>query len=203
MNRPIETQPIGLAPAGAGLPGPEAFVLRHVGVPMLGAILPWRYALRRFHAEGERILALGMAIPAAQRTTPMLVRRLMAMEDSSRCWSVAMVARHLTVVGGLIADIVVDLSQGRVSSHRVDIAAVKPGLDTRASAMDEFRAFLDHFRERVASAGPHRRGPSTHPHPWVGALNAHQWLCLGAIHQGLHRRQASMIIRRLKKGGHQ
>jgi hypothetical protein len=84
---------------GAGIPGPEAFFLRHMGVPLLSAAMPWGYATRRFHA-----------------------------------------------------------------------------------------------------AGPHRRGPGTHSHPWAGPLTAHRWLCLGAIHQALHRRQTGLIVKHLKKG---
>lgn len=184
-----------LAPPGAGLPWLEAFVLRYIALPLMGALIPWDIAARRFQREGQRILAFAEGTDPNLLTTRILVPRLMAMEDSSRYWSVAMAVRHLMMVGEPLAEIIVTLSQDRVCPLRIGIADVKPAVDTPASVVREFRAFLTNFDQHLRVEVGNRDSRHTHVHPWMGPLTPRQWLCLAAVHQRLHRRQIQLILR--------
>lgn len=199
MHKQLHSALPTLEAPGAGLPKLEAFMLRQLAMPMMGAFIPWRYAADRFQAEGRRILKLAEGQEPWRLTTPVLVPRLMAMEDSSRYWSVAMTLQHLILVGTALEDIIVTLGQRRVCSLHIDIAKVKPAPDTPATVVVEFRAFLPQFEARLRNDVIERRSRQTHLHPWVGQLTAQQWLCLAAVHQRLHRKQIQMILSHLQR----
>lgn len=195
MEKSLFTTPPTLAAPGAGLPKAEEFLLRHLAMPMLGALIPWRYAEHSFRAEGRRIVALTDGLDTTTLTTRALVPRLMAMEDSSRYWSAAMTLQHLIVVGDALAEIIITLSQGRPCAITVDIAAVKPDPETQASVTQQFQEFLARFERHLHADIGDRHRPDTHNHPWMGALTAQQWLCLAGVHQRLHRRQVQLILK--------
>ena len=199
MQQRIETiEPI-LAPAGAGLPKAENFLLRHIVVPMGAAAMPWNLALRAFQHEGRKVLALAKDIAPDLLTQRILVPRLIAMEDSSRYWSVVMAMRHLIIVGEEIGSIIVQLSQGQHCTSVLGIATSKPEADTQVAVLDDFRVILERFAQRMSTDVGDRRSAHTHEHPWLGPLTAHQWLCLAGVHQRLHRRQIKMIVKGLGK----
>ncbi len=192
---PAATPP-ALAPAGAGLPKAEELLLRYAAFPLMSALIPWHYARQRFQAEGRRILAACADQNPDTLTMPVLVPRQMAMEDSSRYWSVTMTVRHLLIVGALLEDMIVSLSQQRSYPVFIDIAAVKPETDVPVDILLEFHDFLQRFDQTMTDRIADRRSRTAHRHPWLGPLTAHQYLCLAAIHQRLHRRQIQSILRR-------
>ncbi len=197
MKQHIETIAPILASAGTGLPKAENFLLRYVVVPMLVAITPWNIALRAFQNEGRKVSALARDIAPDLLTQRILVPRLIAMEDSSRYWSVVMAMRHLIIVGEEIESIIIQLSQGQRCTSVLGIATSKPEADTQVAVLDDFCVFLKRFDQRMSTDVGDRRSAHTNKHPWLGPLTAHQWLCLAGVHQRLHRRQIKMIVKGL------
>lgn len=182
--------------AGAGVTGFETFMMSKVGRPML-SLVPWSLGLRLFETEGERILTAAAGRSAHALTTRALVPRQLAMEDSSRFWSAAMVARHLIVVGEKIARIMVTLGRGEMSYEAVNTADVKPDPSTPATAFAEYREFLTTFGRIMRKEIVNRHSQVPHPHPWTGPLTLHQWLNLATLHQRLHRTQLERILHKL------
>jgi hypothetical protein len=179
---------------GAGLPKIESVLFKYMVAPVFAAIIPWRPAIRIFQSEGYKILALTESASHEMLAKRVLIPRLIAMEDSSRFWSVHMTLRHLILVGETIEDIIINSGHGQHSSKILSIVAVKPGLDTPATVLDDFRKFLPRFAQNITLLGDHHHSRVTHVHPWLGSLTMHQWLCLAGIHQRLHRRQIQMIL---------
>jgi uncharacterized damage-inducible protein DinB len=181
---------------GAGISAFETFTMTTLGKRLM-ALLPWSFGVRVFNDEGARMLAAVAGRSAAALTTRVLVPRQLAMEDSSRYWSAAMVARHLIVVGDKVARIMVSLGKGTPSAEPVVIADVKPDPATSASVFGEYRAFLTRFNQVLREDVVDRRSPATHAHPWSGPMTVHQWLQLAAMHQRIHRVQLERILRAL------
>ena len=189
-----------LAPPGAGLPVIQAFLLRHLIFPAYCLTTSWDKALAAFQAEGQKLVALAEAISADQMQQRVLIKAPMGIEDSSRYWSAAMVLEHLIEVGSRIAVGVVELTNGSTVTVKADIADVKPKGGKGREIVEDFRQFLDDYARMVTEEAGDRRSKSRHPHPWFGNLNAHKWVCLGAVHQSLHRKQMELIIAGLKRG---
>jgi hypothetical protein len=143
------------------------------------------------------ILAAVAGRPASLLTAPVLVPRQLFLEDSSRHWSAAMVARHLIVVGEKVGRIIVCLGKGELCDEPVNIAAVKPAPATPASVFDDYREFIARFGRSMREDVVNRRSLLTHPHPWSGQMTAHQWLQLAAMHQRIHRMQLRRILHAL------
>jgi hypothetical protein len=181
---------------GAGISTLETFVMRNLGKPMM-SLLPWSLGLRIFASEGNKILDAVAGRPSLALTTQVLVPRQLAMEDSSRYWSAAMVVRHLIVVGEKVARISVCLGKGEMCNEAVNIAEVKPDPTTTASVFGEYREFLARFDRVMREDVVNRRSLVTHQHPWSGSMTAHQWLHLAAMHQRIHRIQLERILRKL------
>jgi hypothetical protein len=188
-----------LAPPGAGLPMFQAFALRHVIFPAYCLTTSWDKALAAFQAEGQKVLALAESLTEDQLQRRVLVKASMGMEDSSRYWSVAMVMEHLIEVGSRIAVGIVELTNGAKVSVKADIADVKPVGGKGSEIVEDFRQFLDDYARMVAEETGNQRSKSRHPHPWFGELNAHQWMCLGAVHQSIHRKQTEQIVAQLER----
>lgn len=195
IERPSSPEPTpALAPPGAGLPPLQARLLRHVLFPVFCRTTSWDAALKRFQREGDALLAMASALSPAQRSTRVLVRAPMGIEDSSRNWSAAMVLEHLIEVGGRIATGVPQLMQGQPVSVRADIVEVKPRGAHDADIVARYAQFLQHYQRTLAAPAGDRRTRMTLAHPWFGALGPHQWVCLGALHQQIHRRQMARIV---------
>jgi len=157
------------------------------------SLLPWDFGVRMFNTEGIKILKAVRNRSERELTTRVVVPRQLAMEDSSRYWSAAMVAWHLIVVGEKIARM--SLGKGETSTEPVVIADVKPDPATPASALfEEFPAFLARFSAILQNDVEDRRSKVLHPHPWSGPMTVHQWLYLAAMHQRLHRVQLDRIL---------
>ena len=188
-----------LASPGAGLPMVQAFALRQFIFPAYCLTTSWDNALVAFQAEGQKVLALAGPLTEDRLQRRVLVKASMGIEDSSRYWSAAMVMEHLIEVGSRTAVGIVELSNGATVTVKADIADVKPVGGKGSEIIEDFRQFLDDYVWIVAEEVGNRRSKSRYPHPWFGELNAHQWMCLGAVHQSIHRKQMERIVAGLER----
>lgn len=185
-----------LAPPGAGIPLLQRLALRYLVKPLQLRSMTFDEAERLWLAANKKLTKELADIPRFDLTTRVLVPPQRGLEDSSRFWSVAMTARHLTIVGAGIEQLIVALSEGRTDLPVADTASVKPELErNRPDALDEYLAFSADFHTRVRSAVADRNAPATHDHPWFGALNLRQWYWLMSAHTAIHRRQIREICK--------
>jgi hypothetical protein len=189
-----------LAAPGAGLPRIQAFVLRHVIFPAFCRTTSWDKALGLFLHEGERVAASAQSLAPEALRTRVLIRAPMGIEDSSRYWSAAMVLEHLIEVGSRVATGVVELTHRQVVSVKADIAEVKPKGQNNKGIVSAYRVFLEDYQNKLIHNTGNRNAQNTAPHPWFGDLTPQRWVCLGAIHQQIHRRQMDRIIACLRNG---
>lgn len=188
--------PPKLAPPGAGIPLPQRLVLKFVVRPLVIRRTPWEVSLKRFTRLHQKLKQEWAALDDATLTTPALVPPQRGLEDSSRYWSIALTARHLTIVGELMEKVIIELSHGRVFDKKVGTADVKPETDHNSrSSIEEYVKFADGVVERLTRSVGDQESPLVHEHPWFGDLRARDWLWVLAIHTSLHLRQ----IREIKK----
>jgi uncharacterized damage-inducible protein DinB len=181
---------------GAGVSAFQIFLMSRLAKP-LTSLIPWSQGLHLFEREGALILEAVAGLPVSVLTTRVLVPRQLFLEDSSRFWSAAMIARHLIIVGEKIARIIVCLGRGEVCTEPANIAEVKPDPATPASAVDDYRNFLARFGRTMREDVVNRRSLMSHPHPWMGLMVPRQWLQFAAAHQHVHRVQLGRILRAL------
>ncbi|MFH0980166.1 MAG: DinB family protein [Planctomycetota bacterium] len=190
-----------LAPPGAGLPWSQALMGRYFLLPYFCLTHSWDGAQRVFQREGRRVLDLAEPLTGDELATRVLVYGVIGIEDSSRYWSVALALEHLIIVGEIMAEIVVALSHDQAPSARVDIAGVKPpGKLPAAEAIQAYRSLLARYQRRMREEIGERRSRRLLDHPWFGEINVHQWHCLAAMHQRIHRRQIEAIVKCLHRG---
>ena len=190
-----------LASPGAGLPVAQALMLRYLLFPAYCRMTSWQKALAVFQSEGGRVLALVEPLSPEQLQKRVLVKAPMGIEDSSRTWAAEMVLEHLIEVGARVATGIIELTHGEQVTVKTDIADVKPQGGQGTQIIDQYSAFLMDYAHTLTEDIGDRKSKRTHPHPWFGQLNAHQWACLGALHQKSHRRQMERIIARLDDAG--
>jgi hypothetical protein len=191
--------PERLAPPGAGLPRAELAWVR----PMFWLARHWLSDARasaRFRGEAEWMMRQVDALPSAIAAQPVLIERVVGIEDSSRGWSACMVLEHLRIVDRTIIEIIETLSRGDSFGQEIRTADVKPRRGIGRNVLGEFGAVLVDYATRVEPALA-RRTRAKHAHPWFGPLDAHGWHCLAAIHHTLHRRQLAAILRELGRSG--
>jgi hypothetical protein len=189
-----------LAAPGAGLPRLQAFALRHVIFPAFCRTTSWDKALGLFLHEGETVAAAAQSLSPNALQTRVLIRAPMGIEDSSRYWSVAMILEYLIEVGSRVATGVVELTHGQPVSVKADIADVKPKGKNDEGIVSTYRLFLEGYQDKLVHQTGNRKAQNTAPHPWFGDLTPQRWVCLGAIHQQIHRRQIERIIAGLRQG---
>ncbi len=189
---------VALGPGGTGLPPVEAFLQRQMIFPVLCTVMSFEGALRLFEKESRSLIAeVSMLAPLA-RERRILVPRLPAIEDCSRFWSAAMVLEHLIIAGTNIRVVAQYLAAGRKPPGQASISANKPrGELTGEACVDSFIEFSSEFVHTVRGLSAAKSSKVTFRHPWFGEINLHQWVCLAAIHQRIHRRQVEAIISRL------
>lgn len=186
-----------LAPPGAGLPFFEWLIARYVLFPRAVSSLTWESADTLFARESEKILDIVKPLAPQERDTPVLIKRLRGLEDSSRNWSASMTLEHLMIVGHSIREILPALIAGKRIDRVASTAAVKPTSGAKPAIIEDFSRFVAQYLDdrsklpKVSSAG------TTFNHPWFGPMTAFQWHCLAAVHQRLHRGQIQAIVKRL------
>ncbi len=183
-----------LAPPGAGLPAVQAFLLRYFLFPVHCRVTSWQKALAVFETEGDRVIALVDLLSPEQFRERVLVKAPLGIEDSSRYWSAEMVLEHLIEVGTRIATGIVELTQSEEVTIKTDIADVKPNGENGRQILEDYKAFLLDYTQTLTEDIGDVRSKQTHFHPWFGNLTAHQWACLGTVHQAIHRRQMERIV---------
>jgi hypothetical protein len=190
------------APAApeAGRPRFRSFLLRRVLFPIYCRCTSWERAAEVFQAEGQIVMALVRRLGPSAFQESVRTKPVWGMEDSACGWSAEMVLEHLIEVGARIAIVVVELSHGEKPSVRTEITEGKPKGGRGAALIEDYLAFLEDYAQTLSDDVGDRRSRRTHPHPWLGELTAHQWACLGAVHQALHRRQIERILAGLPTG---
>ena len=180
----------------AGLPLVELAVAKYIMFPMLRNLTSKEKAIDVFAEETERIIALIAELKPDLLTERRLIPRLKGLEDSSRYWSVAMTIEHLVIVGGGIAQVIVDLSKNGGSKRPPrGTADVKPNPDVDAQKIiNKFKQMSDAFIAEMKPLNVGAFPSATFLHPWFGQLNAHSWLTLAGMHQRIHRKQIEKII---------
>jgi hypothetical protein len=153
--------------------------------------------LRWFKFEAEKLVALAGSVSAEQGTLPVLIDRVVGIEDSSRYWSVFMVLDHLRIVDEGISQIVETMTDDRLFGQEVRIQDVKPSPQSGPETIGRFLKAVDVYGSTIARLGT-LGGRVRHPHPWFGPMTAHDWHCLAAIHHWVHRRQLERIVRKLR-----
>jgi len=188
----MDSEPV-LLPPGSGLPGPELW-LGHFLFGLMRAVWSRESALRRFGRGGRRVLAVLQDLDDDTGARRVLVPRLMGLEDSSRHWSPFMIARHLVIVNRDALRIIEALCAGRAPEGEVRMAGLKPAPDAGRDAVHDLENILGEFERRVPqlTGWP---GTARHRHPWFGPLNAHGWLCMTAMHHGIHLRQLHCALK--------
>jgi hypothetical protein len=183
-----------LDPPGAGLPFLEIAWLRPAFKTKC-FFMSQAAASDLFLAETEKILRHVRTTPIQKAGTPVLIKRVTGIEDSSRNWSVYMVLDHLRIVDEGIARLVEALTRGAVPGHVTRIQDVKPNLNVGPETIGRFEEAVQKYEATVKRLGQLGRS-ARHAHPWFGPLTAHEWHCLAGIHHAAHRQQ----IERIKAG---
>jgi hypothetical protein len=197
MADKLNADPV-LAKPGAGLPIIEWAVAKYIMLPRLYKSRDKQGAIDAFTKESKKILDKARSVDHRMLTERRLVPRLQGLEDSSRYWSIAMTLQHLIIVTDLMREAVVQLSTGGTTLRSVGTAEVKPDPNVDAeSIFEKFERITDRFLKETGAANIDAFPNATHPHPWFGPLNAHQWLIFGGLHTNIHRKQVEAIIARL------
>ncbi len=132
-----------------------------------------------------------------------LIAPLAGLEDSSRFWSLNEVIEHLLMVTRQIEKVILSLASGKIPSGKADTAKVKPG-KAKGDLLKEFLEYAPKVMEELDSAlgrkGMNFESRVKFRHPWFGEITARQWYWLLGMHQGIHYRQAKLIVKGLTKG---
>lgn len=186
-----------LAAPGAGLPEIERF--------FANLMIHWKSkrtsreaAATTFATERDAILKLLHTTPTEQLTTPVLIKRLPGLEDSSRYWSMLMTLDHLRIVNDQIKGVIASLCAGMVPPGATSTAAVKPSTQVDASIIAAFETSCSDF-EKTAAAQSNLKTTLAYPHPWFGPMDASAWHFMTGFHMQLHRKQMELILAGLSK----
>jgi len=191
MPKPI------VAPPGAGLPPVEAFMSRYIIFPVASQLFPLEKAAPLLVQTGETLLQQFNALSPIQQQTPVLIPRLMGLEDSSRNWSPQMVLEHLLITGEAMLVMATELANNQQPTTVVSTAAVKPQTTTPITCVEAYKTWLHTYQTKVTTLLTLPKPAlttRTHPHPWFGEMTAKQWLVLNTMHHILHQRQFNKIV---------
>ncbi|MBS1958065.1 MAG: DinB family protein [Bdellovibrionales bacterium] len=186
-----------LAKPGAGLPIPMKWIAR-ILVPIRAKKSDWNDNLARFQRYSKAIEEIATTLTSDQLNTRFLVNPIVGLEDSSRYWSVGMTLDHIVIVSSGIKTIIETLSHSKIPPVDVRVEDVKPPLQEHEfGTVQRFSTFCADFVPTL-NAGPDRLYTKLR-HPWFGPFNAHQWLYIVSIHQGIHLQQIRQIVASIKK----
>ena len=144
--------------------------------------------------EQQKIKDLVAQVDPNKLSEQVLIKRLRGLEDSSRFWSVNMVLDHLQIVNTQVAELLLDLADGKPREGQASTAAVKPDPSVDNEIMEAFDKSCETLLENAASI--HQlQTESRYAHPWFGPLNAYEWFFMATFHMGLHYKQIVKIAR--------
>ena len=185
---------VNLEPPGAGLPNFERAFL-NMGLRFFSFVKSGENALKLFKSETLELRRLANheeGLAAEQVVIP----RMMGIEDSSRNWSVLMVIQHLRQTNSEMLTCIKALRSGQTPRGKIDIADYKPDPDIGFGVIESYRdesiAYEVEIEGLLEQHGS-LKSSQKFQHPWFGPMNAHQWHCLCALHQRIHRKQAQKI----------
>lgn len=182
---------------GAGIPLPAKLFLRAYVKPFVVQKASWAECEQTFLMAHGKLKREFEGLSSEAYSKKVLVPKQRGLEDSSRYWSVAMTARHLTIVGQAIEQVIINLSKNNGENKFVDTAMVKPeDSHNNFAAITEYIQFADSFVERIQKNVQDRTSKLTHLHPWFGPLNAKGWMWIMGMHSLIHLKQ----IKNIKKG---
>lgn len=187
MNSPPK-----LAAPGAGLPKIERF-FANLMVHWKAKRTSREAADATFATARGAILKLLRTTPTECLTTPVLIKRLPGLEDSSRYWSLLMTADHLRIVNDQITGVIASLCAGKIPPGAASTAAVKPSEQVDASAIAAFEKSCADFERTVAAQGDLKTSLKF-PHPWFGPMDAATWHFMTGFHMQLHLKQMKLIL---------
>ncbi|WP_294956356.1 hypothetical protein [Sulfurovum sp.] len=183
--------------SGEGISPAKRFLGKHLMFPLLNSVISWDRAWDIYDREGEKIIALASELDRESLFKRVLVSELFGLEDNSRYYSVAMVIKHLLIVGNTLQNRIPVLSRGENLDRHVKIEDVKPYTRIDDNIVQQFEVFLSTYRETLTRNVEDIHIDNTSQHPWFGEFNPKQWSILGMAHQIVHRRQIEAIIRRI------
>lgn len=186
-----------LAAPGAGLPKPE-LLIANVRFRLKCWLTSDQDAIEEFKAAKTLILQACETYDQQQASTPVLIKRLRGLEDSSRDWSIYMTVEHLRIVNDAIRNIFLLLSQGSTPPNAISTADVKPSPETGNEVIKTFDESCCQFVETLSTIGELKTA-TKFDHPWFGPLDASRWLVLAAFHMHLHLAQIQRIGKGLSK----
>src|SRR5262245_58536891 len=129
--------PVELAPPGAGIPALEVLLGKVMFVYFRTTRTP-ESANKHFHAEAGVMLRMARALSPDVANTPVLIPRIMGIEDSSRNWSVLMTLDHLAIVNTAVLEIIDALAGERQYNRRFLIADLKPRPEQSLETIGKF-----------------------------------------------------------------
>jgi hypothetical protein len=112
-SRLIET----LGKPGEGIPTLTRLGGRYIMFPLLDLFVSWDKAWEIFDKEGQKIVQLAKPLSKERLFERVLVPKLFGLEDNSRYYSVAMVLKHLHIVGEALVQRIPPLSRGEKLGH--------------------------------------------------------------------------------------
>ena len=186
-----------LAPPGAGIPWLERTVLTG-GVRLYASRASQEAAMALFQRDAAEVLSMAESVSEEIGRKPVLVPRLRAMEDSSRFWSPYMIVQHLDIIDRGVLMLARCLAAGKSSDKVTGTADVKPSPDAGPEVTGKFRETVEAWRNKLATI-PDLKTRLRHPHPWFGPLDAHTWVCVAALHHGVHLKQMRLVLRGARK----
>ena len=191
MHTPTE---VILAPPGAGVPWLE----RTIGKLWLLSRRTKSCAALSADVQRQRdaILADVQGRDVSLAGTPVLIKRLAGLEDSSRNWSIWMTIDHLRITNEIFGRIMQSLAKGVVPAQKASTAAVKPDPAADRTVLAGFQQACDTLLA-TASSLPTLETNARYAHPWFGDLDAKGWYALCGMHMGLHRKQMALITQGL------
>lgn len=185
------TQP-QLAAPGKGLPPVERWVASQL-VFWSSRCTTEAQSTTIFQQEHDNLLALVHSMPPDWQRTPVLIKRLPGLEDSSRYWSALMVLEHLNIVNLGTLENIRHLEQGRLPEQAVRIEDVKPNQATDAEVVASFESACQTYVSGIRALEG-LQSPLTHPHPWFGPMTSSDWHFMMGFHMRLHRKQMAAIV---------
>ena len=189
---------IKLDKPGAGLPFLEKAIAQYILFPYTCSRLNREKAVSATQRAGKKCIEKARYVSKDQLSQQILIPRLRGLEDSSRYWSIAMTIEHLFIVHNGMLGMTRALSADQKVDQVVSTADVKPtGKVDPEDILGRYEAVIADYADKVALLPDLKLCKATHLHPWFGELNAHQWLCLNAIHTQIHLGQILEIIKRL------
>ena len=199
MTKSDEEIQASLAPPGAGIPFLDRMLGRYLLKPLVLRRTSWAEAEERFqktHEKFKRELAL---CPIESLTKRVLVPPQKGLEDSSRYWSAAMCARHLTIVGREVEELIGKLTRNEEIHKAADTGAVKPEIaNNDPKSIEEYAAFGDALFERLKKTLGNPNSKAAFKHPWFGMMTAQEWASLYSVHTYVHLEQLKAIVKGLR-----